>query len=213
MYISKLSLLLVPLALLLCAGGIFAYLKLEQKPAAQKTGIQGVQTDSTSASTLQQSLTQASPSGQTKLNPDGTLPLGGDGAAQNSLPTPDNFSQYNQYTGAESALYAVIKEGTGEPSKLGDTVAMLYKGWLTDGTLFDQSRPNEQGQMQAFGFRLGAGEVIKGWDEGIAGMKVGGKRRLIIPPSSGYGPSGQGPIPPNSVLVFDVELVQITPQP
>ncbi len=94
--------------------------------------------------------------------------------------------------------------GTGEEAKMGDRVTVHYKGTLTEGTEFDSSY-----NKQPFTFTLGSGEVIKGWDEGIVGMKVGGKRKLIIPPDLAYGNTQQGNIPPNSTLIFEVELLQV----
>ena len=88
----------------------------------------------------------------------------------------------------------------------GDTVSMKYKGTLTDGTQFDSNFDSGR----AFDFKLGAGQVIRGWDEGVAGMKVGGQRTLTIPPEMGYGARGAGGvIPPNATLVFDVELLGV----
>lgn len=101
--------------------------------------------------------------------------------------------------------YRDLEEGTGAVAVSGKRVAVHYSGWLADGTLFDQNGP----QAVPFTFRLGLGEVIPGWDEGVAGMKVGGRRQLIIPPALGYGDRRIGPIPPNSILVFDVELVAV----
>lgn len=94
--------------------------------------------------------------------------------------------------------------GQGASPRLGQRVSVHYTGWLTNGQKFDSSRD----RGTPFSFTLGRGEVIKGWDEGVASMKVGGRRKLTIPPQLGYGPRGFPPvIPPNSVLVFDVELL------
>lgn len=97
--------------------------------------------------------------------------------------------------------------GTGPEARAGQRVAVHYTGWLeSDGSEFDSSR----GRGEPFEFQLGAGEVIKGWDEGVAGMKVGGRRRLHIPAELGYGTRGAGrDIPPRAKLVFDVELIAI----
>lgn len=102
--------------------------------------------------------------------------------------------------------YVDLKEGTGPAAKKGDTVEVHYTGWLKDGKKFDSSLD----RGQPFSFPLGAGRVIKGWDEGVAGMKVGGKRKLIIPPDLAYGARGAGGvIPPNAELTFEVELLKI----
>ncbi len=95
--------------------------------------------------------------------------------------------------------------GSGAEAVSGKTVVMNYIGRLVDGTQFDASC----GKGDPFQFILGAGQVIGGWDQGIVGMKAGGIRRLIIPSSLGYGAGGQGPIPPNAALIFDVELVAV----
>jgi len=107
---------------------------------------------------------------------------------------------------ASGLKYEDIKEGAGPAATSGQTVSVHYTGWLTDGKKFDSSKDRNE----PFNFPLGAGRVIKGWDEGVAGMKVGGTRKLTIPPRLGYGPRGAGGvIPPNATLVFEVELLKI----
>ena len=96
-----------------------------------------------------------------------------------------------------------LKVGTGPEVRLGQGLTMHYSGTLENGTKFDSSYD----RGEPFQFVLGAGQVIQGWDLGIQGMKVGGKRKLIIPPELGYGERGIGPIPSNSILVFEVELL------
>lgn len=109
-------------------------------------------------------------------------------------------------TTASGLIYEDLVEGTGATATAGHTVVVHYTGWLTNGTKFDSSKDRNE----AFEFRLGAGQVIRGWDEGVAGMKQGGKRKLTIPAQLGYGARGAGGvIPPNSVLIFDVELIKI----
>lgn len=99
----------------------------------------------------------------------------------------------------------VLQEGSGKKIESGSIAVVHYTGTLDDGTVFDSSIP----RGAPFEFTLGAGQVIQGWDLGVAGMQVGEKRQLIIAPELAYGAAGQGPIPPNSTLTFDVELVAI----
>jgi FKBP-type peptidyl-prolyl cis-trans isomerase len=95
--------------------------------------------------------------------------------------------------------------GTGATAASGDTVTVDYVGTLTDGTVFDSSASHGQ----SFTFVLGAGQVIAGWDQGVPGMRVGGRRKLTVPPSLAYGNQQVGPIPPNSTLIFDITLDSI----
>ena len=99
-----------------------------------------------------------------------------------------------------------LKVGTGAEAAAGQTVTVHYVGTLTNGSKFDSSRDRGKG----FSFKLGAGQVIKGWDQGVVGMKIGGLRKLTIPPALAYGERGfPGAIPPNSTLVFEVELLSV----
>ncbi len=111
-------------------------------------------------------------------------------------------------TQTASGLYwQDLEVGAGDEAVVGATVKVQYEGWLTNGTLFDTSRDTGL----PFSFQLGAGFVIQGWDEGVVGMRVGGIRKLVIPPGLAYGQSGRGSIPGNATLVFDVELEEIVP--
>jgi FKBP-type peptidyl-prolyl cis-trans isomerase FkpA len=102
----------------------------------------------------------------------------------------------------------MLTPGNGPVAKAGDRVSVHYTGTLTDGKKFDSSRDRNQ----PFQFSLGQGQVIKGWDQGVAGMRVGEKRKLTIPSAMAYGPSGRPPlIPPNATLVFEIELLAINP--
>jgi FKBP-type peptidyl-prolyl cis-trans isomerase FkpA len=99
-----------------------------------------------------------------------------------------------------------LRPGTGDEARAGKRVTVHYVGTLTDGSKFDSSRDRGEG----FTFKLGAGQVIKGWDQGVAGMKVGQLRKLTIPPELGYGERGYPPvIPPSATLVFEVELLEV----
>ncbi len=116
------------------------------------------------------------------------------------------MSESEQTTTPSGLKYTDLQTGQGEEARPGKTVDVHYTGWLENGTKFDSSKDHGK----PFSFPLGAGHVIKGWDEGVAGMKVGGKRKLTIPASLGYGAQGAGGvIPPNATLIFEVELLGV----
>ncbi len=119
----------------------------------------------------------------------------------NSPPTPVG----QPTTTASGLIYETMREGAGQTAKSGDSVEMHYTGTLADGKKFDSSLDRKQ----PLPLTLGTGAVIQGWDEGIPGMKVGEKRKLIIPPNLGYGERGKGSVPPNATMTFEVELIKI----
>jgi FKBP-type peptidyl-prolyl cis-trans isomerase len=122
------------------------------------------------------------------------------------MPFEEVGPEGKEVTTSSGLQYIDLKLGTGVPARAGQTVSVHYSGWLENGKRFDSSL--ERGQP--FSFPLGAGRVIKGWDEGVQGMQVGGKRKLIIPSNLGYGASGAGNvIPPHATLIFEVELLSL----
>lgn len=124
----------------------------------------------------------------------------------NTLIASKKMSDTNVVTTPSGLKYIEIKEGTGETPKSGQTIEVHYTGTLENGTKFDSS----EDRKTPFKFKLGVGQVIKGWDEGLSTMKVGGERQLIIPPELGYGARGAGGvIPPNATLIFNVKLLKI----
>ena len=149
------------------------------------------------------------------FSPDKALELSGEELSQDNdsggLDMDMNNNEFeNQEISAsepEELKTETLKQGTGEECKDGDTVSVHYTGTLMDGTKFDSSLDSGQ----PFSFTLGAGRVIKGWDLGVVGMKIGETRRLIIPSDLGYGAAGAGggKIPPNATLIFEVELLEI----
>lgn len=140
----------------------------------------------------------------------------GDAGKPPSIPSGSSVVYYVELVAVKAYIttpsglkYFDITPGTGAAAKSGDKISVNYTGWLTDWTKFDSSLDPGRTPLQ---ITLGVGEVIKGWDEGLVGMKPGGKRRLIIPPALAYGSDGHGEaIPPDSTLIFDVQLVSIDP--
>lgn len=129
-----------------------------------------------------------------------TIGTGGD------MKGSDNNTDRHEITTSSGLTYVDEVIGNGEVAVAGKTATVHYTGWLVNGTQFDSSVD----RGQPFSFRLGVGQVIKGWDEGVQGMKVGGKRKLTIPANLGYGARGAGSIiPPHATLIFDVELLGV----
>ncbi len=155
----------------------------------------GVQLGGSKDTVVAAQLTQTSPVSTTVITENKNL------IASNTM------SDKNVVTTPSGLKYTVLHEGTGTTTpKSGQTVVVHYTGTLENGTKFDSSRD----RGQPFSFKIGVGQVIKGWDEGLSTMKVGDRRELIIPPELGYGARGAGGlIPPNATLVFDVELLDI----
>ena len=122
--------------------------------------------------------------------------------AARGLGTPSDEPVVTTDTGLQ---HIDVRVGEGDAAEAGGTAVVHYTGWLVNGKKFDSSLD----QNRTFEFPLGAGGVIKGWDQGVAGMKVGGVRKLIVPPGLGYGSRGIGPIPPDATLIFEVELVGV----
>lgn len=145
---------------------------------------------------------QKTQSDATSATPTAGAPTGMSGAATTTPPSAATTKEVTMPTGLK---YEDVVVGTGAEAQKGKRVSVHYTGRLQDGTKFDSSLD----RGEPYTFVLGSGSVIQGWDEGLVGMKVGGKRKLTIPPSMGYGPSGMGPIPPNATLLFDCELMDV----
>lgn len=174
--------------------------------ATAKLGVEPLQTNTPAAGETANGLSVAGGGGG-QLNLPGQNQSGDAEAAK--MLDPATFSQYDKYKDAETALFAELRQGEGSELTAGKKAAVYYRGWLTDGRLFDQSRTGDDGKLQPFVFAMGGRQVISGWEQGLSGMKAGGVRLLIVPPKAGYGASGQGGIPPHAVLVFQVQLLAV----
>jgi FKBP-type peptidyl-prolyl cis-trans isomerase len=125
-------------------------------------------------------------------------------------PSLSELEGYNtNYKAKDTAFFRDIRVGDGAEANRDRLLTVDYRGWLTNGQIFDQSYPTTTKAGQHFQFTLGKRQVIMGWEEGFQGMKVGGKRRIVVPPAVGYGATSTGGIPANSLLVFDVELLGV----
>lgn len=149
-------------------------------------------------------------SGQTGLGGSATAQANGSSNSSNSSSSSDSsggldFKSYEKYKDQTSALFGDIAPGDGAEAVANKRLTIQYRGYLIDGSLFDQS----YGKSNGFTFVLGAHSVVVGMEQGLVGMKVGGKRRIVIPPSVGYGDKGQGPVPPGAIMIFDVELLKV----
>lgn len=145
--------------------------------------------------------------GQLGENGAGGSQSGASGSSKSA--SPSDFKNYEKYKNEQHALFGDAVVGNGAELTANRKAAIYYKGWLTNGQLFDQTRTNASGQKEPLIFTLGAHEVVPGLEEGVAGMKVGGKRIVVIPPAVGYGDKANGPVPANSVMVFEIELVTV----
>ena len=180
---------IIAVALLVCIGGALLYNKAQDPPAE---GHEDHDEDPQPTAIVKPADSNAAPAAA---------------VAANAATAADNAVATEAKPVADATELKIVDErvGTGPVAKTGDALSMNYKGTLTDGKMFDQSYGKAP-----FPFNLGEGRVIKGWDQGIVGMKVGGKRKLIIPPDLGYGAQGSPPvIPPNATLIFEVELLSV----
>lgn len=182
--------------------------KSSSTPATSREGIsltQSIPDDNNSSALRVDSNFMANNTGQLGANTD-------DNTTSSNTPRsldPSTFSEYEKYKDEGAALFADMQTGRGDELIAGKKAAVYYKGWLTNGTLFDETKADDKGKIQPFIFEMGVQQVIPGWEQGLMGMKVGGTRLIIVPPSVGYGPNGQDQIPGGAVLIFQVQLLAV----
>lgn len=219
----------VAMCLVVVAGGVFVWRSKTAKPTSKNlTSVQGAYSEqpltqttdpnsiplsslgspSKSSGLSVDANSSANNLGQLTPNSEGTTSSGNDNSAAKA-PDPSTFGQYDKYKEGTGALFGEIQIGSGDELTAGKKAAVYYKGWLTNGQLFDMTRTDQDGKPQPFVFEMGGHQVIPGWEQGLLGMKVGGTRLLIVPPAVGYGETGQPPIPGNAVLVFQVQLLAV----
>ena len=208
---------------LLAGGGVFAWHVKENKDKKMVLNSSALDDQTGQAQSLQS--TDGSSQSQTIQNTNGSgVTINGNGQNSQGSPSvagtntqnssdqiaklldPSTFGQYDTYKDKSSAYFIDLQAGDGTALSSGHKAAVYYKGWLTNGQLFDQSQKGSDGNLQPFVFTQGQHQVIAGWEEALDGMKVGGVLLLIVPPSVGYGAQGQGSIPGNAVLIFQVQL-------
>lgn len=195
--------------------GVLYWQHTNNAPTSANPGSMVLDTAATPLPTAGPGLRVASPGsvdanggGAQMLLPDTSKSGGGTdtrSAAPSATPTVGELSQYEKYSTNATALYGDYVAGQGAAVAAGSIVTVNYRGWLTNGTMFDESYSSGQ----SYSFKEGDHRVILGWEEGLFGMKAGGKRRVIVPPAKGYGATEHNGIPANSVLVFDIELVSV----
>lgn len=200
-------------------GGFFVWHSKQNESVSLGAASNNVpaETEASSGANSAGSLSASSNSAQNlgQINPTSTKTSsqsgsgGSSGSSDSQGIDPSKFGEYDKYKAESKVLFGDLKAGDGATAADGQTATVVYKGWLTNGQLFDQSKTNAEGKLEAFQFKIGAGQVIAGWEQGITGMKVGGVRLLVVPPAVGYGTTDHGPIPANSVLVFQVQLVDV----
>jgi FKBP-type peptidyl-prolyl cis-trans isomerase len=197
--------------LIVVAAGAWGLWKYRLSPADARTSLAAGQNDGSGTGASGPITINAGDQGGVPLN-DGSSADSSTAAnsdAVNKLLDPTTFGKYESYKDNQTASFADLNVGSGTAIADGSQVAVLYKGWLTNGKLFDQSRAGSDGKLQAFVFTEGQHQVIPGWEEGLAGAKPNGVRLLIVPPAAGYGAAGSGSIPGNSVLIFQVQVLQV----
>ena len=193
---------------------------VQQNTVSGNNTVQPLNPNNTESISLNSNKTPSDPNAISVKEPSNISASLGSGQKQNNssssssnssqnIPGPETFGAFEQYKDSQSVMYQDLQAGTGAEVMADSQVAVLYKGYLTSGALFDQSRAGNDGKLQPFIFSPAAGQVIAGFAQGVMGTKVGSVRRVIIPPTLGYGAEAQNGIPANSVLVFDIQVISV----